>query len=154
MRLKKVAILCALAGAFVAASLAMVTPASAAEAPDGTRVTAVTTGLPTASTPSPTRVDIPPTRTISPLIASRPCWEASFDDVWISYGAGTLFQCQAFSGSGFDNAHIAGVNSVSTGVWSCSIYFTQPDGSLWVYNLPAGGVFSLPNINMVGIRIN
>ncbi|GAA3765033.1 hypothetical protein GCM10022225_58820 [Plantactinospora mayteni] len=153
MRLKKAMILGALAGALTMASLVITAPASAAEAPDDTRGTAITTGLPTAPTPSPTRVDSLPAEGPSVLIGSRPCWLAYVDDVWIAYGAGTIFDCQAFSGSGFDPAHIAGVHSVSTGVWSCIIYFTQPDGSLWSYDLPAGGNFKLPYINMVGITI-
>jgi len=45
------------------------------------------------------------------------------------------------------------VNRVSTGVWSCVIYFTKADGSLWQYDLPSGRNFSLPSINMVGILI-
>ena len=150
MNPKKLTMALAMTAAVAAAGLSTTTPASAARHP-------AAPGSPTASpahSPTPLGSATHPPPSPEPLISHTPCVFARYTDVWISYGAGTIFQCEAFSGAGFDNMVIDGAEAISTGNWTVTLTFVQ-NGGLWQYkNLPPDKNYSLPNIHIVGTQLS
>jgi hypothetical protein len=150
MNPKKLTMALAMTAAVAAAGMSMTTPASAAQAPAGTRVAHGVAG----TLPSPIRIGNAPSSVAGPMISHTPCVFAATFDVWISYGGGTIFQCEAFWGAGFDNMVIDGAGAISTGAWTVTLTFVQ-NGGLWQYkNLPPDKNYSLPNIHIVGTQLS